>query len=139
MEFSCHPKCTEKPQSSISTHPFSDVPSFSKRSKSTGQNEKIGKQCFLLLLFFNISLRDTTFFISLNSLGIYLSIMLFEFSLTCIFQHVWKNFFNLWFSYSKKTIASMLFLMIPQSPTQYSWQIFLKICFPQDRSGGRKL
>ena len=44
MEFSWNPntKCTEKPQSSISTHPFSDVPSFSKISQSPGQNQKNG-------------------------------------------------------------------------------------------------
>ena len=53
-------KCTEKPQSSISTHPFSDVPFFSKISKPTGYNQEIGKQCFLPPLSFKISLGDTS-------------------------------------------------------------------------------
>ena len=49
MEFcSTHnAKCTEKPQSSISTHPFSDVSSFSKISQPPDQNQQIGKQCCL--------------------------------------------------------------------------------------------
>ena len=38
MELSWNPntKCTEKPQSSISTHPFSDVSSFSIISQPPG-------------------------------------------------------------------------------------------------------
>ena len=38
MEFSWkpNPKCTEKPQPSISTHPLSDVPSVSNISKPAG-------------------------------------------------------------------------------------------------------
>ena len=135
MKFPCNPntRCTEKPQSSISMHPFSDVPSFSKISKPTGQNQKIGKHCFLPPLSFKISLRDTSFYISLNSLGFYLSRMLAEFSLTCIFQHVWGKFFNLWCSHSQKIIESMLFYSCPTPPLKTPGRIF---CFPQDRSGG---
>ena len=71
MEFSWNTstKCTEKPQSSISKNPFSDVPSFSKINK----NQQIGNQCCLPPLSHKISLRDTSFHISLNSLGFYLS------------------------------------------------------------------
>ena len=118
-------------------HPFSYVTSFSKISKPTGQNQKTGKQCFLPPLFFKICLRDTSFYISLNSLGFfYLFRMLVEFSVTCIFQHVWETFFNLWCSHSQKIIESRYaFLLMSQSPTQNSWQNFLKICFPQGRKG----
>ena len=84
-------------QSSISTHPFSDVPLFSKIYKPTGQKQQIGKQCFLPPLAFKINLRDTSFYISLNSLAFYPSRMLAEFSLTCMGKK-----FNLWCSYSSK-------------------------------------
>ena len=134
MEFSSNPnpKCTEKPQASTSMHPFSDVPSFSKMSKPTGQIQKIGKQCFLPPLSFKISLRDISFYISLNSLGFYLSRMVVKFSLTCIFQLVWEKFFNLWCSHSQKIIESMLFCSYPSPPLKTPGIIF---CFPQDRKG----
>ena len=69
MEFSSKPnrKCTENPQSSISTHPFSDA--VSKISKPTVWNQQIGKQCFLPPLSFTITLRVTSFHISLKSSG----------------------------------------------------------------------
>ena len=43
MEFSWshNAKCKEVPQSSISTHPFSDVPSFSKISRLSVRTNKI--------------------------------------------------------------------------------------------------
>ena len=117
------------------THPFSDVSPFSKISKSTGLNQQIGKQCFLPPLSFKISLRDTSFHISLNSLGFYLSRMLVKSSLSCIFQHVWEKFFNLWCSHSQKMHWIYAFLLMPQSPTQnFRWNL-LKICFPQDGRG----
>ena len=107
---------------------FYDVPSFSKIFKPTGQNQKIGKQCFLPPSSFKISLRDTSFYISLNSLGFYLSRMVVKFSLTCIFQLLWEKLFNLWCSHSQ----IYAFLLMPQSSTQNSWQNFL---FPQRQKG----
>ena len=101
------------------------------------------------------------------SLGFYLSRMLVEFSLTCIFQHVWEKCFNLWCSHSQKIIESMLFYSCPSSPlmcgkkfTIYSVHIprkslnlyffthtsvphsklvveFFENLFPKDRRGGR--
>ena len=75
MEFSWNPntKCTEVPQPSISTHHFSDVSFSSKKSLASGQNQLNGKQCCLPPLCFKISLKDVSFPISLNSLGLYLS------------------------------------------------------------------
>ena len=66
-------------------------------------------------------------YISLNFLGFYVSRMLVEFSLTCIFQHGWEN------------IESVPFYSCPSAFTENFWQNFLKICFPQNRRGGRKL
>ena len=73
MEFSWNPntKCTEKPQSSISMHPFSDVPFFSKISQPPSYTQQNGKQCCLPPLSFKISLKNTSFHISLYSLGFY--------------------------------------------------------------------
>ena len=61
------------PQFSISTHPSSDAPSFSKISQPSGQKQQNGKQCCLPPLSFKISRKDTSFHISFNSLGSYLS------------------------------------------------------------------
>ena len=59
-----------------------------------------------------------------------LSRMLVQFSLTCIFHHVWGRIFNLWYSHQKMNWI-YAFLLIPQFPTQNSRYNFLKICFPQ--------
>ena len=125
MEFSWNPNpmCTEKRYFSISKHPFPDVPSFSKISKPTGKNQKIGKQCFLPPLSFKLASGIHPF---INSLGFYLSRMLVEFSLICIFQHVWEKFFNLWCSHSWKIIESMLFYSCPSPPLKTLGRIFWK-------------
>ena len=60
--------------------------------------------------------------------------MLAEFSLTCIFHHVWEKIFNLWFHIPRKCIESMHFYSCPSSPT---WVEFFENLFPQDeRDGG---
>ena len=69
--------------------------SLSKISEPIGQNQEIWKHCLLSPLSFKISLRVTSFHISLNSLGFYLFRKLAEFFLTCIFQHMWEKCFNL--------------------------------------------
>ena len=58
------------------------------------QIRKKGKQFCLPPLSFKISLKDIPFHISLNSLGFYLSRMLFEFSVICIFHYVVEKFFK---------------------------------------------
>ena len=113
------------------THPFSDVSPFSKISKSTGLNQQIGKQCFLPPLSFKISLRDTSFYISLNSLGFYLSRMLVEFSLTCIFQHMWEKFFNLRCSHSPKMHWIYHFYSYPSPPLKTPGRTFWKSFSPK--------
>ena len=69
-----------------------------------------------------------------------LSRMLVQFSLTCIFHHVWEKIFNLWCSHQKMNLI-YAFLLMPQFSTQNSRYNFLKICFPQGprTKGWRKL
>ena len=52
---------------------FSVSPSFLRISQFPGCNQRNGKQCWLSPLSFKISLKDTSFHISINSLGLYLS------------------------------------------------------------------
>ena len=96
-----------------------------------GSNRKIGKQCFLPPLSFKIILNDTSFYISLNSLGFCLSRMLFEFSLICVFQHMWEKFFNLWCSHSQKITESMLFYSCPSLPLKSPGKNFWKSISPK--------
>ena len=63
--------------------------------------------------------------------------MLVEFSLTCIFQHVWKYFFNIWCSHSQKIIESMLFHSYPSPPLKTPGRIFWKSVFPKTEGVGR--
>ena len=123
MEFSWNPntRCAEKPQSSISTHPFSDAPSCSKRSKLTG----------LQPLSFKISLRDTSFHIFLNPLGFYLSRMLVEFSLTCIFQHVRKKIYGV--NIPRKSIEYIHLYSYPSPQLKTPGTIFWKSVSPNTK------
>ena len=66
-------KCLEVPQFSISTHLFSIAPYYSRITQIPGQSQQNGKQCSLPPLFFKINLKETSFHISINSLGLYLS------------------------------------------------------------------
>ena len=81
---------------------------------------------FLPPLSFKNSLRVTSFQISLNSLGFYLSRMLVEFFLTCIFQHVWEKCFNLCVHIPRKCIESLHFYSCPSSPLKIPVRIFWK-------------
>ena len=61
--------------------------------------------------------------------------MLVEFSLTCIFHHVWEIFFQFMvFTLLENSLNR--FLLMPQFFTQNSWQDFVKVFFPQDEIGG---
>ena len=64
----------------------------------------------LFVCLYNIEKKN----FSLNSF--YLSRMLVEFSLTCIFQHVWEKFFNLWCSHSTKMHWMYHFYSCPSPP-----------------------
>ena len=101
MKFSSNPntKCTKKPQCSISTKPFSDVPSQKYLNPQIRTN-KLVNSIFYHPCPSRLASGDTSFHISLNSLGFYISRMFAEFSLPCIFQPVWEKFFKLWCSHS---------------------------------------
>ena len=106
-------------------HTFSDVPSFSKISKPTYQNHKIGQQCFLLSLFFKISLRDT-FHISYGFI-----------SLQNAFSdlHIAPcrgNFFSIYgVLIPRKCIESLHFYSYPSPALKTPARIFLKSVFPK--------
>ena len=87
--------------------PFSDVPSFSKMSQSRSQNQQIIKQCCLPPLYFKISIKDTSFHVSINFLQCFISLQ------------------NACFCY-----------LCPSPSFRTPGKTFLKICFPQDERGG---
>ena len=64
--------------------------------------------------------------------------MIVEFSLTCVFDHVWEDFFNWWCSHSLKMHWIYAFLLMPQFPVQNSRYTFLKICFSPKVKGVEK-
>ena len=125
---------TEKPQSSISKQ-FFDVPFFSEIFQPPGQNQQIGKQCFSppLALSFKISLGNTSFHISLNSLGLKLSPECLSNFLTFIFHHVWENFSQIWCSHSQKIIESMHFYSCLSPPLKTPGRIFWKSVSPKTK------
>ena len=83
-------------------------------------------------LSFKISLRDTSFHISLNSLGFSLQNCLLNF-LSCIFQHVWEKVFSLWCSHSPKMNWMYHFYSCPSPLLKTPGRIFWKSVFPQTR------
>ena len=94
MEFpwNSNTKCTKVPQPCISMHPFSDVPFFSKISQPHVTTNKMINS----VVYHLCSSQDypqgyilSYFFKLLRALP--LSRILVEFSLTCIFHHVWKK------------------------------------------------
>ena len=133
MEFSSNPntKCTENPQSSISTHPFSDVPS-QKYLNLQVRTDILVNSVFSPPLSYKISLRVTSFHISLNSLGFSLQNCLLNF-LSCIFQHVWEKVFSLWCSHSPKMNWMYHFYSCPSPLLKTPGRIFWKSVFPQTR------
>ena len=120
----------EKPQSFISTHPFSDVSSFSKYLNPQVRTNKLANSVVYHLCPSKLASGiHLCFFKLLRVLS--LSRMLVEFSLTCIFHHVWEKFSSLWYSHYKMHWI-YAFLLMPQTPTHISRYNFLKICFPQE-------
>ena len=136
MEFSWNPntKCTEKPQSSISTHPFSDVPYFSKISQPPGKNQQIGKQCCLPPLPFKISLMDTSFHISLNFLGFYLSPGCLLNFLWLVYSTMCEIIFSIYGVHiPRKCIESMHFYSYLSPPLKTPGRIFWKSVSPKTK------
>ena len=93
--------------------------------------------CCLPPLSFKFSLSDTSFYISFKLLrALFLSRMLAEFSLTCIFHHVWEKKLNLCYSHSEKMHWISAFLLSVHFPLRTPWRIFLKSVSRNSRRGG---
>ena len=92
-------------------------------------------QCFLPALSFKINLRDTSFHISLNSLGFYLSRMFAEFSDLYIPTCAGKNFQFMVFTFLQMDWI-YAFLLIPQSTLKTPSRIFWKSVSPNGKCGG---
>ena len=126
----------EKPQSSISTHPFSDVPSFSKYLNPQVRINKLVN----IVVHHPCPSRLASgihpyFFKLLRVLS--LSRMLVEFSLTCIFHHVWEKS-SVYGVHIRKCIESMYCYSCLKSPLKFLGKIFWKSVPPkgQEQSGG---
>ena len=129
-------KCAEVPQSSTSTHPFSDVLFFSKISQTPGQNQQNNKLCCLQLLPFKISIKDTSFHISLNSLGLRAR-MLVEFSLTCIFHLCGKSFKFMVFTFLENASNLGIFAhACPVPHSKFQAEFFENHLLQQQKGGG---
>ena len=96
--------------------------------------------CCLPPLPFKFSLSDTFFYIFFKLLrALFLSRMLVEFSLTCIFHHVWeKKIKFMLFTFPENALNLGIFTQ-RTFPTQNSMENFLKICVTQQQKGWRKL
>ena len=133
MQFSWNPttKCTVKPQSSISTHPFLMFPRFQKYLNAQVKTSRLVNIVFLPPLSFKISLRDTSFHFSLKN--------------ACwIFWLLYSNMYSKTFSICgvhivRKCIEStMHFYSCPHPPLKTPGRIFWKPV-SQRRKGWRKL
>ena len=102
-------------------------------SEPPGQKQQIRKQCCLPPLSLKISVRGTSFHISLIFWGFYLS-------QECLLNCLWLVYSTCIFQFIVFTRQKMhsiyTFLLMPQSSTQNSRQNFLRICFPQDKRSG---
>ena len=143
IEFSwnLNTKCKEeKPQSSISTNPFSDVPSFSKYISTTmfRTRKLVNGVVYHLSPPILASGIHPYFFKLLKVLS--LSRILVQFSLTCIFHHVWEKI-SIYGIHIRKWIESMHFYSYPSSPLKTPGTIFWKSVFlkGQEPRGWRKL
>ena len=110
-----------------------------KISKPTGWNQQIGKQCFLPPLSFTISLRVTSFHISLNSSG-FLSL---QNACLIIYSNMYgKNFSIYGVHIPIKCIESLHFYSCPSPPPTCHSKLhveFFENLFPSRWKGWTKL
>ena len=113
-------KCTGKPQSSISMHPFSDVP-YQKYLNPQVRTNKLVNSVFYhdfpSRLASRIHPLNTYFFKFRRVLSLLNACWTFcdLYIPTCV-----RTFFNLWCSHSQKMHWIYGFLLMPKSPTQNS-------------------
>ena len=125
MKFPCNPntRCTEKPQSSISMHPFSEFPHIQKYLNSQVRTIKLVNSVFCHPCPSRLAsgIHPSYFF---KLLRFYLTRMLVKFSLTCIFQHVWEKLLIYGVHIPRKCIESMHFYSCPSPPLKPPVRIF---------------
>ena len=102
-----------------------------EKIEKDGKMKKDGKKCFLPPLPFKISLRGTSFYISLNSLVFYLSRMFVEFSLTCIFQHMWEKLLIYGVPIPRKSMNLSFFAHAPVPHSKLRVEIFENLFAPR--------
>ena len=126
------------PQSSISTHPFSDFLSFEKISEPPSQNQKMVNSVVYHPCTSRVTSRIHFFHIPLNYLGFYLS-QFVELSLTCIFHLMWETFFQfmvLTFLENALNLCIFTHTLVPDSKLQV--ELFENL-FPPIRNRWGKL
>ena len=135
MEFLLNPntKRAEKPQSSISSHPISDVPYQNYVNSQVRANRQVHSAFYHHCPSRLVSGIHTS--ISLNSLWFYLSRMLVDFSLTCIFQGVGIIFQFMVFTFLKNALNLFIFThaAVPHSKFQVE---FFENLFPSKTNVG---
>ena len=135
MEFSWNPntKRTEKPQSSISMHPFLDVPSFSKISQPQVRKKKLVNSAV-----YHPCLQDypqgciLSYFLKLVRV-LSLSRMLVEFSLIVYSTMCGENFSICGVHIPRKCIESIHIYSCPSPPLKTSGGIFWKSVSPKPK------
>ena len=115
--------------------PFSDVPSFSKISQPSGYNQQIGKQFCLPPLSFKINLRDTSFHISLNSFGFYLSPEYLLNFLWLVYSTMFGKKFSIYGDHLPRKCIESKVCIFTHAPVPQSKEFFENL-FPQDQRGG---
>ena len=145
MEFSSNPNtnCTENPQSFISTLLFSDSPSQKYLNPQVRTNKLI--KCFYhpstshLTLSFKIIHRNTWFYISLNSLGFYLSRdagrIFYDLHIP---TWVGKIFQCMMFTFLQNALNLCMFTHAPVPHSKLQVEVFENY-FPPRQKGWRKL
>ena len=135
MEFSwnSNAKCTEWPQYSIWTHPFLMFPPFQKSLNPQVTTNKLVNSfvyhpCPSRL---TTGYRDTSFHISLNSFGFYLSPEYLLNFLWLVYSCLGRNFRFMVITFLENALnLKYVFLLMPQSPSQKN---VLKIFFPKTK------
>ena len=110
-----------------------------EKIEKDGKMKKDGKKCFLPPLSFKISLRGTSFYISLNSLVFYLSRMFVEFSLTCIFQHMWEKLLIYGVPIPRKSMNLSFFAHAPVPHSKLLVEFFENLFPTRQKEEWRKL
>ena len=111
-------------------------PRFQKYLNAQVKTNKLVNIVFLPPLSFKISLKDTSFHISLNSLGFFLSEMLVEFSDFCIPTCTVKLFQFVVFTLLENALNLLcIFTHAPIPHSKFQVEFFENL-FPKDGRGG---